>query len=146
MQPQTLGIIIGGLIPGVLFGFSNVIVKYATSKGIALPLYLIVTGLAVVLVGVVLLFIVPERHVSVQGGIAGFVGGAIWASGMSLIVFALERYSASISVLTPLFNLNTLVAVVLGLWIFSEWKTVSISQLFLGAVCIAVGGTLVARA
>lgn len=146
MQPQTLGIIIGGLLPGLIFGLSNVVVKLATQKGIALPLYIIITGFAVVTVGVVLLFVLPERNMSPTSGAIAFMGGALWATGMTCIVIALQKYGSSISVLTPLFNMNTLVAVVLGMWIFAEWKTVSVPQLVLGAVLITVGATVVARA
>lgn len=146
MNAQTLGIIIGGLLPGLLFGVSNVLVKLASSKGISLPVYVLVTGAAVMCVGVVLLFIMPERQISFSSGFTAFSGAVLWASGMSCIVFALQRYNASISVLTPLFNMNTLVAVVLGLWLFAEWKTVSMPQLLLGSVMITAGAALVAKA
>ena len=141
-----MGIIVGGLVPGLIFGLSNVVVKMATQKGIALPYYIICTGLAVVCVGVVLLFSLPERQISMTSGAIAFSGGALWAGGMACIVFALQRYGASISVLTPLFNMNTLVAVILGMWIFVEWRTVSVPQLLLGAVLITAGATVVARA
>lgn len=146
MQPQTLGIIIGGLIPGLIFGFSNVFVKLATQKGIALPMYITITGFAVMCVGVVLLFVLPERQINPTSGTIAFIGGAFWATGMTCIVIALQKYGSSISVLTPLFNMNTLVAVILGLWVFSEWKTVSMTQLLIGAVMITAGATIVARA
>ena len=146
MSSQTLGIIIGGLIPGVLFGVSNVLVKFATQKGIALPLYLVITGVAVMTVGIVLFFFLPEREISTSAGSIAFVGGLVWALGMTCIVIALQKYAASISVLTPLFNLNTLIAVAIGLWVFSEWQTVRVPQLLIGSVFIVIGGTLVARA
>ena len=56
------------------------------------------------------------------------------------------KYSASISTLVPLYNLNTLIAVSVGLLVFAEWKTVAVPQLLFGSVLIVVGGTLVARA
>lgn len=146
MSSQTLGIIIGGLLPGFIFGISNVVVKMATQKGIALPLYIVITGLAVVTVGLIALLFVPDRTISVASGSYAFTGGFLWATGMTCIVIALQKYAASISVLTPLFNLNTLVAVVLGLWIFAEWQAVKVPQLVLGTVLICCGGVLVARA
>ena len=146
VSSQTLGILIGGLLPGFIFGVSNVLVKYATQRGIALPLYVIVTGVAVICVGLVLLLVLPERQINPASATVAFLGGMFWALGVTCIVIALQKYSASISVLTPLFNLNTLVAVALGLWIFAEWQTVRVPQLVFGALLIAVGGTLVARA
>jgi drug/metabolite transporter (DMT)-like permease len=146
MSSQTLGILIGGLIPGLIFGLSNVVVKLATQKGIALPLYIIITGLAVVAVGIALLVVLPDRQISMASGTIAFSGGALWAIGMTCIVIALQKYGASISVLTPLFNMNTLVAVILGMWIFAEWRTVSVPQLLMGAALITAGATMVARA
>lgn len=146
MSSQTLGIIIGGLIPGMVFGISNVVVKLTMQKGIALPLYVVVTGIAVVCVGVVLLFLFPERNINMTSASIAFSGGALWACGMTCLMFALHRYNASISVLTPLFNMNTLIAVILGMWLFAEWKTVQVPQLLIGSVLIVIGGTLVARA
>lgn len=146
MSTQTLGIVIGGLVPALLFGISNVLVKFATEKGISLPLYAIITGLAVLTVGIALLFLFPERVISKESGAITFIGGLIWASSMACIVIGLQRYDASISVITPLFNLNTLIAVGIGLWVFSEWKTVHVPQLLVGSFLIVIGGALVARA
>jgi hypothetical protein len=42
--------------------------------------------------------------------------------------------------------MNTLITVLLALWVFAEWKTVHIPQLLLGSILIVIGGTLVARA
>tara|TARA_Y100000310_G_C20418015_1_gene685290 strand:+ start:374 stop:814 length:441 start_codon:yes stop_codon:yes gene_type:complete len=146
MTSQTLGIIIGGIVPGILFGVSNALVKLATQKGISLPLYMLVTGIAVITVSVILLFLLPDREVSKAAVSVTFLGGMLWATGASCIVIALQMYAAPISVLAPLLNLSALVAVVLGLWLFAEWKTVQVPQLLLGSVLIVLGGALVARA
>lgn len=146
MTPQTLGILIGGLLPGVLFGLSNVVVKLATLKGISSPWYIVCTGVAVVTVGFLSMMIIPDRTIHPLSASLAFTGGFLWAVGMTAIVVALQYYASSISVLTPLFNLNTLVAVALGLWIFAEWKTVHVPQLVLGSLLIVAGGVIVARA
>jgi transporter family protein len=146
MSSQTLGIIIGGIFPGIIFGFTNALVKASTEKGISIPIYIICTAGASLLVGLVMLFVMRDVKVSLASGGYAFAAGALWAAGVSGILIALQNHNASISVLTPLFNMNTLVTVVIGLWIFSEWQTIRVPQLLLGSVFIVIGGTIVARA
>lgn len=50
------------------------------------------------------------------------------------------------SKLVPLFNMNTLVAVCLGLLVFSEWKNVHVLQLAVASVLIIIGGILATNA
>jgi hypothetical protein len=52
----------------------------------------------------------------------------------------------SISQLTPLFNMNTLVVVLLGLWLFKEHRHVRPAPLVIGAALVILGAVLVARA
>ena len=61
-------------------------------------------------------------------------------------VTAMGRFDANISQLTPLFNMNTLVVVLLGLWIFKEHQHVRPLPLLLGAGMVVLGAVLVARA
>jgi transporter family protein len=56
------------------------------------------------------------------------------------------KFETPIAKLTPLYNMNTLIVVLLALWIFAEWKEVKVLQLLIGAVLIVMGGVLVARA
>jgi hypothetical protein len=63
-----------------------------------------------------------------------------------MVAFTLTRYSTPISKLVPLYNMNTLVAVCIGLVAFAEWKDVQVPQLIAGSVLVVLGGTLVANA
>ena len=45
MTAESFGLIIGGLIPAILFGFTAIFTKASTHTGIGLGLYLILTGL-----------------------------------------------------------------------------------------------------
>jgi len=56
----------------------------------------------------------------------------------------LVKHDAPISIIVPLFNMNSLVSVLLGLWIFAEWRDVNTVKLLAGTVLITAGGTLVA--
>ncbi len=133
-------------MPGIIFGFTNAFVKASTEKGISIPFYVICTGGATLLIGLIMLLVMRDMKVSMASGGYAFAAGALWAGGVSGILYSLQHYNASISVLTPLFNMNTLVTVVIGLWIFSEWQTVRVPHLLLGSVFMVVGATIVSRA
>lgn len=133
-------------MPAIFLGLSNVLVKASTEKGISFPLYIICTGVGTILVGIVLLLVLRDFKISLISGAYAFAGGLLWAIAVSGILMALQNYNASISILTPLFNMNTLITVALGLWLFSEWQTVRVPQLLLGSALILIGGTVVARA
>jgi hypothetical protein len=47
-----------------------------------------------------------------------------------------------VSVIVPLYNMNTLVAVGIGLVLLGEWKDVNLWRLLSGAALIVVGGVL----
>ncbi len=146
MQPQTLGLIIGGLVPALCFGYSNIAVKLSTNAGLSIPFVLLFAGLGNIAVATVLLFVFPDHSVTMRSGLWMFTGGVAWAFGMSGVTIAIVKFGAPVSQLTPLFNMNTLVAVLLALLIFAEWQNVKVPQLLLGSVFIVIGGTLVARA
>lgn len=59
---------------------------------------------------------------------------------------ALIRYDAAVSQLAPLYNMNTLVAVLLGLLVFAEFRDVQVLRLAAGALLIVLGGWLVSGA
>ena len=66
--------------------------------------------------------------------------------GTGLLLLALGCLGANISQLTPLFNMNTLVVVLLGLWIFREHRHMRPAPLIIGAIMAILGSVLVARA
>ena len=146
MSPQTLGILIGGLLPAFLFGYSNVAVKAATNAGLSVSFVLICAGLANLVVGAVLYVFLPEQTVNAKAAAIMFSGGLMWGISMACITIAIVRFSSPISVLTPLFNMNSLVAVLLALWLFAEWRQVHVPQLLIGTVFVVIGGALVAKA
>jgi len=78
--------------------------------------------------------------------LTGIATGVLWSLGTGLNLVALGRLGASISQITPLFNMNTLVVVLLGLWVFREHQQVRPAPLVAGAVAIIFGAVLVAGA
>jgi uncharacterized membrane protein len=144
MQKATVALLIGGLLPAVLFGISGVLQKTSARAGIGTGPYLIVIGLVVVTVGLLVTAIQGDRTINLQSALNTCAYGLFWSSGITCIALALGRYDARISQLVPLYNMNTLVAVGLGLLVLGEWKEVNSWQLMLGAGLAVVGGMLAA--
>jgi len=146
MSPHMTGLLIGGLLPAVIYGFTNLFVKFSTKEGIGLGLYLLLVGLGVFIIGTGVYAFDHDKNISVKSGLFALSVGLTWGLGSFCIAIGLTKYGAPLSKLVPLFNMNTLIAVALALIIFSEWQQVKIGQLLLGAILIVLGGTLVARA
>lgn len=146
MKSETLGIIIGGVVPALCFTVTNLSIKLSNQQGIGAGYYIIMLGLGVLLTGVALWLVWPDKTFTSGGAIFSFASGVTWAFGAAAVAFALTKYGTPLGQLTPLFNMNTLFTVLLALWIFAEWKQVKIPQLLVGSVLIVIGGTMVAKA
>lgn len=146
MTSQSIGLLVGGLLPAILYGLSGIFSKASTKAGIGLGLYLIVIGLSVTFIGAGFYFYSPDRTFSLRSGLHAFGFGATWGLGTGLVAIGLTKYAVPLGKLVPLYNMNTLVAVLLALWIFAEWKDVRVMQLLAGSLFIIAGGILVARA
>jgi hypothetical protein len=144
MTPKTIGIILGGILPAVLFGITGVLQKYSNRAGIGTGPYLIVIGISITVVGIGLTLTDRDTTINLQSGLYTALFGLTWGVSSALIAIALRRYGASISQLVPLYNMNTLVAVLIGLFMMGEWKTLSIPKLLAAALLIIVGGVLAA--
>jgi hypothetical protein len=146
MSSNIIGLLIGGVGAAFLFGFSGVMQKASMSRGISLGPYMVTVGLTILLVGGVTWMVTRESNFNLPAIGAASLFAGLWALGTLAVAFALQRYGSPISLLNPLYNMNTLVAVVLGLFVFSEWDSVDVKQLIPGAVLIILGGVLCARA
>jgi hypothetical protein len=145
---STLGILIGGLAPALLFGLFAVFTKASSQHLLATSPYLVILGLAITAVGALSAPVLGTglSTLTAKGIGLGVIAGLFWGVAMLLVSFALLKLHTPISVLAPLYNMNTLVAVVLGLWIFSEWREAQVVPLIAGAILITAGGIIVARA
>jgi drug/metabolite transporter (DMT)-like permease len=144
MQKETLALLIGGLLPAMLFGISGFLQKTSAKAGIGPGPYLIVIGLVVVCMGIAVTAIQGDRTVNLQSAANTCAYGVFWSSGIMCIALALGRYDARISQLVPLYNMNTLVAMGLGLVLLGEWRQVNSWQLLGGAALAVLGGVLAA--
>ncbi len=146
MDNKTLAIVLGGVLPALMLGVAGIFQKFSTNNGIGAGPFLVGVGLTTVVVGAV--FTVVEKQVALTGQSAGFtlLYGLVWATATGFIAISLSRYGGQISQLVPLYNMNTLVAVLLGLVIFAEWRTVDPRKLVMAAILIVAGGVLASRA
>jgi hypothetical protein len=143
LTKQTVGLVIGGLLPALVYGFGGFLQKICNQNGIALGYYVISGGLGMVITGLVVLAFTADRNYSLGAIALTVVLGICSATGMALVGIALVKYKISIAKLSPLYNMNTLVTVSLGLLLLSEWKEVHTVKLLIGAMMITLGGILV---
>ena len=143
MTQAQLGILIGGIIPAFLFGISGICQKWSNQHGISTGAYLVSIGIGVLCVGVVLCIYNSEQQFSTASVVPAIALGVFWGLGILLVAIAISKYGARLSVLAPLYNMNTLVAVVGALFIFSEWKDANLVKLGFGTIMIILGGVLV---
>lgn len=146
MSSNLLGLFIGGVLPAIFFGLSGLFAKTSNVAGISLGYYLLSISFAIATVGVYCLFIFPDRLASLIAVREAFFCGLTWALGAGLVAIALTKLNSPVSQLIPLYNMNTLIGVLLGLWLFSEWQAVNAFKLIIGTVFIIIGGVLVALA
>ncbi len=144
MKPETWGIVIGGAIPAFCFALSSILQKVGTNAGIGLGPFLVATGLAIIAFGGVAWVFYPDRAVTVTGVWASFSMGVAWAMGISCVTIGLSRFAVPLSKLVPLYNTNTLLAILFSMVIFAEWQQVNALKLLAGAVLIIVGSILAA--
>lgn len=145
MNARLIAILLGGVLPALLLGLTGIFQKLGANTGIGTGPFLMVVGVTIAAVGGV--FVLADRDTTIgpQSTLYTILFGLVWATAIGCIGIALRRYDAQISQLVPLYNMNTLVAVLLGLVIFAEWRTVEAPKLLAAAVLIVGGGILAAR-
>lgn len=145
MSSKTIALLLGGFLPALIYGGSALFQKTSTSLGISLSAYLVATGIGVVIVGLGYSMFENSFSFSIKSVLYAGAFGVTWGIASALVAYTLLNYEVSISQLVPLYNMNTLVAVILALIVFSEWQDVDMLKLMSGAVLIVAGAVLVAN-
>ena len=148
MNNNTLGIILGGIIPAIFYGLFAITMKAGASYKISTSTYLIIIGLVIAVTGLLVKPLLQETEAPLNyTAIAFSVGsGLLWALGTALVNYSIIRFETPLAILTPLYNMNTLVAVLGGLIIFAEWKSVNLIPVTIGTLLVVSGGILLSRA
>jgi drug/metabolite transporter (DMT)-like permease len=143
MSNTQFGVLIGGIIPAILFGIAGFFQKVSATQNVSLGIHLVAIGIGVVAVGVGLYLANLEQDFSVLRLVPSMIIGASWGGGMVLVAMAISKYAAPLSLVVPIYNMNTLVTVILALIIFAEWKNTNLTKLLLGTLLMIAGGILV---
>jgi len=143
MNSNYTGILLGGLLPAVLYGICGICTKASNRQGISLNHFILFAGAGVIFVAFLSFAIFKEKSMSPRSAIQAFLVGATWAGGLAIVAMALTKYDAPISLIAPLNATACLITILLALWMFSEWKDVHVARLLIGAILIVTGGMLV---
>jgi len=142
---KYLGLIVGGVLPALLLGFAGIFQKLATNYSMGTGPFLMVTGLITCLVGGMYTLLERDFNMGRNGTIMTISFGLLWSMSTGLILVAMRKFGSPISQLAPLYNMNTLVAVIIGLALLAEWRTVHPARILLAATFIIAGGLLAAK-
>lgn len=145
MTNAQTGLLIGGLLPAIIFGIAGLCQKWGSTQGLGLGGYVVSVGFGCLSIGLLLWLFTGEQNFSVKAAIPAYLLGVFWAIGVTAVSFSLSHYGASLAKITPLYNMNTLVTVVGALLIFNEWKDVHLLRLVIGSLLIVAGGVLVTK-
>ncbi len=139
---KIYGILIGGILPALLFGISTVLMKQSTKEGISTPTYLFVVGLAVTALGAIAMLFGGHAG-STRAWWAAAGAGVTWGLAGACMTYAFTTLKLPVAVVGPLTNASALVSVLLAAWVFSEWQDLNVTKVLLGTVLICVGAGLV---
>ncbi len=147
MSQKFLGMLIGGVIPALFYGFFAIAMKAGSQYKISTSSYLMTIGLVIFITGISIRpFVTNSDTRETLSGISfSIISGLLWALGTALVNYSIAKFDTPIALLTPLYNMNTLVAVLGGMIIFAEWKTVQSLPVFVGTALIVCGGILLSK-
>ncbi len=149
MNNSTLGLLIGGLIPALFYGLSAIAMKAGAGFKVSTSNYMMIIGVVIFLTGLAIkpwLGNTEDDGLNLKAIAIVVASGLFWALGTTLVNFAIVKFDSPIALLTPLYNMNTLVAVLGGMILFAEWKTVNSLPVFIGTALVVCGGILLSRA
>ena len=133
-----------GIMASFFFGLNAVVYKIAYQKGYFSPYYgSFMFGMGILIVfGMFLLFKPGFEFEWKSSGLAA-AAGAIWAFGFLSIAIAVSQ-KADIARLAPIYNTNTIIAVLIGIIFLKEIPDKSqVLRIVSGAVLIVLGAVMV---
>src|SRR3989338_2821990 len=136
--------ILYGIIASFFFALNTIIYKIAYQKGNFSPYYgTFIFGLGVVFIFGVFLLFKPSFDFEWKSSSIALIAGITWGLGFLAVAVAIAQ-KADIARLAPIYNRNTLLAVLLGIIFLKEIPNASqIFRVIAGAVLIVIGSILV---
>lgn len=142
--------LIYALLSMICWGSYIVVAKVATSAkycGLGPRWAMILMFVGIIVVFGIYTAMSQEARPAISAGsaTAGISTGVLWALGM-VFSFLAFRTGADVSRLVPIYNCNTLIAVLLGIMVLHEMPDFAgVVKLLIGSALIIAGGVLVAR-
>ncbi|MBS3114178.1 EamA family transporter [Candidatus Woesearchaeota archaeon] len=136
--------IVYGIIASVFFALNTILYKVAAQKGNFSPYYgSFMFGLGVVLIFGLFLLFKPSFEFELKSSSLALIAGMIWGLGFLAIAVAIAQ-KADIARLAPIYNTNTILAVLMAIIFLKEIPDVSqVYRIIAGAVLIVIGAILV---
>lgn len=133
-----------GIIAAICFGLNTVIYKAAYQKGGFSPYYgSLIFGLGIVLIFGLFFLFRPSFEFEWKSSGLALLAGLIWGLGFLAIAAAIAQ-KADVARLAPIYNANTVLAVLLGIIFLHEIPDASqMFRVIAGAVLIVTGSVLV---
>ena len=133
-----------GIVAAICFGVNTILYKIASQKGNFSPAFgSLVFGIGILIAFLVYFFAKPALQFEWKSTTLAIVAGIIWAIGFLAIAIAISQ-KGEVARLAPLYNANTIIAVVLGIVLLKEVPDMSqMVRVIAGAVMIVIGAVLV---
>ena len=133
-----------GIVAAICFGINTILYKIASQKGNFSPAFgSLVFGIGILIAFLVYFFAKPSLQFEWKSTILAIAAGIIWAIGFLAIAIAISQ-KGEVAKLAPLYNANTIIAVILGIVLLKEVPDMSqMIRVVIGAVMIVVGAVLV---
>ena len=133
-----------GLIAAFFFALNTILYKAAQQKGNFSPNYgILMFAIGVIIVSGVFFIASPSFQFEWKSSGLAIISGAVWAVGMICVVVAIYQ-KADVARLAPIYNINTILAVLMGIIFLKEIPDSSqMIRVIGGAVLIVVGAILV---
>jgi len=137
-------LIVYGLIAAFFFAVNTIIYKIAQQKGNFSPYYgILMFGIGITIVSVVFFLFKPSFEFEWKSSGLAIIAGAVWAIGMIMVAIAISQ-KADVARLAPIYNTNTILAVLMGIIFLKEIPDASqMLRVIAGAVLVVVGAILV---
>ena len=136
--------IIYGLIAAFFFALNTIIYNIAQQKGNFSPSYgILMFGIGVTIVSVIFFLFRPSFQFEWKSSGLAIIAGIIWGIGMIAVAIALSQ-KADVARLAPIYNINTILAVLMGIIFLHEIPDATqMFRVIAGAVLIVIGAIMV---
>lgn len=146
MPSHFVSLLLGGIVPAFLFAGSAIFSKLAARSQLPNSASITAMGVAIAVVGILAsLFPQEGDRLSVEGLGNAYISGTSWGLGALCVYIAIRNFDAPISVITPLYNTNSIIAVLAGCFFLSEWSVVDRGYLAVALFFFTVGGLILTR-